>query len=58
LRFLVDEIVRHPVSRSLTAGETITAGTLTEAMPAAPDESWTIEFSGIDLQPVRVHLRE
>jgi 2-oxo-3-hexenedioate decarboxylase len=55
LKYVVEEIARYPVSRPLLAGELITTGTLTEAMPAVPGAAWTARFSGIDLKPL--HLR-
>jgi 2-oxo-3-hexenedioate decarboxylase len=55
LKYLVEEIARYSVSKPLLAGELITTGTLTEAMPAVPGVAWTASFSGIDLKPL--HLR-
>jgi 2-keto-4-pentenoate hydratase len=55
LKFLVDEIARYPISEPLRAGEIVSTGTLTEAMPAIPGEEWTARFVGIDLKPL--HLR-
>jgi len=49
LRFLVEEIARFPGAAALRAGEIITTGTLTDAMPARPGEAWTTRLSGIDL---------
>lgn len=56
LKFLVEEIARYPVSEPLRAGELVTTGTLTEAMPAVPGETWTARFVGIDLKPLRLHF--
>lgn len=49
LRFLLQELARTPGSRPLRAGEIITTGTLTDAMPAHAGDCWTTRFSGIDL---------
>ncbi|MCZ7660388.1 MAG: hydratase [Xanthobacteraceae bacterium] len=57
LRFLVDEIARYPACEPLRAGELVTTGTLTEAMPAVAGETWTSRFTGIDLPPLSLSLR-
>jgi 2-oxo-3-hexenedioate decarboxylase len=36
----------------LKGGEIITTGTLTEALPIAPDETWRFEVNGLDLPPL------
>lgn len=46
LRFLVEEIARHPGSDPLRAGEIVTTGTLTEAPPAVAGERWSTQFGG------------
>lgn len=57
LRFLVDEIARHPGSEPLAAGEIITTGTLTDAMPIAAGETWSTTLAGIDAQGLRLQFR-
>src|SRR5579859_489232 len=54
LKFLIDEIARYPQSRPLAAGEIITTGTLTDAMPVAAGQRWTTELKGIALDGIRV----
>lgn len=54
LRFLVEEINRYPDCEPLKAGEIVTTGTLTEAMPARAGETWTVRFEGIALAPLRL----
>lgn len=54
LKFLVDEIARYPSCEPLHAGELVTTGTLTEAMPARAGETWAARFEGIDLMPLRL----
>jgi 2-keto-4-pentenoate hydratase len=54
LKFLVEEIARHPSSEPLKEGEIVATGTLTEAMPAHPGQSWTAQFQGIELTPLRI----
>lgn len=54
LRFLVEEVARHPRCEPLRAGEIVTTGTLTEAMPARAGETWTARFEGIKLAPLQL----
>ena len=56
LRHLVDLLARDPANPPLTAGEIVTTGTLTRALPVASGETWTTELSGIALDGVRVHF--
>jgi 2-oxo-3-hexenedioate decarboxylase len=57
LKFLVDEIAQYPMSEPLKAGEIVTTGTLTEAMPAEPGDTWSVRFKGINLEPLQLHFR-
>lgn len=54
LRYLVEEIARTTGAEPLRAGEVVTTGTLTEAMPLAPGDVWQTTFTGIDLAPIRL----
>lgn len=54
LRFLVEEVARYPICEPLHAGELVTTGTLTEAMPARRGETWTVRFEGSKLTPLRL----
>jgi 2-oxo-3-hexenedioate decarboxylase len=54
---MLKEIERFPSSEKVRAGEIVTTGTLTEAMPLAPGQTWSARFDGIDLEPLRVHFR-
>jgi 2-oxo-3-hexenedioate decarboxylase len=56
LRHLVDLLARDRGNPSLAAGEIVTTGTLTRALPVAPGETWTTELSGIALDGVRVRF--
>jgi 2-oxo-3-hexenedioate decarboxylase len=56
LRFLVQELARRPASESLRPGEIVTTGTLTQAMPAAPGETWATELTGIDVAGLQVRF--
>ena len=57
LRFLLEEIARVPAGDMLRAGELITTGTLTEAMPAVSGESWVTHMRGIPIEPLRLQFR-
>ncbi|WP_144186604.1 2-keto-4-pentenoate hydratase [Elioraea rosea] len=57
LRFLVEEIARFPATRPIAPGEIVTTGTLTEAMPAIPGETWRSAFSGIPLEGLALTFR-
>lgn len=54
LKYLVEEIARYPSCQPLRAGELVTTGTLTEAMPARSGETWTVRFQGINLTPLQL----
>ncbi len=47
LAFLADVLSRQPRFGPLAAGEIITTGTLTAALPIAPGETWTSEYAGL-----------
>jgi 2-keto-4-pentenoate hydratase len=57
LRFLMDEIAQRPGTPAIGAGEVITTGTLTDARPVAPGQSWRTELDGIALPGVDVTFR-
>ena len=56
LRHLVLVLEAGSASPSLGAGEIVTTGTLTDALPIAPGERWTTELVGIDLPGVDIRL--
>jgi len=56
LRHLADLLAADPVNPPLAAGEIVSTGTLTKAMPVAPGESWTAAPRGIGLDPVRLRF--
>jgi 2-oxo-3-hexenedioate decarboxylase len=53
-RFLNDELARFPKCPSLQAGELITTGTLTEAMPAKAGDVWTTRLRDIGVQGLAI----
>jgi len=40
----------------LAAGEIVSTGTLTKAMPIAPGETWTATPTGVALDPIQLRL--
>ena len=56
LRFLVEELARFPTSEPLQAGEIVTTGTLTEAMPVAVGQVWSTELVGIPIKGLRLRF--
>jgi 2-oxo-3-hexenedioate decarboxylase len=55
LGYLVKELKRFG-GEPLRAGEIVTTGTLTRALPATAGEAWRAEVSGIDFAPIEVRL--
>ena len=56
LRFLVEEIARYPGSAPIAAGEIITTGTLTDAQPVRPGETWSTALRGIPIDGIRLRF--
>jgi 2-oxo-3-hexenedioate decarboxylase len=56
LRHLVGLLARDPVNPPLSAGEIVSTGTLTKAMPVAQGELWTAEPTGIALDEIRLRF--
>jgi 2-keto-4-pentenoate hydratase len=56
LRHLVGLLSRDPVNPPLAAGEIVSTGTLTKAMPVAPGEIWTAAPEGVGLDPIRLRF--
>jgi 2-keto-4-pentenoate hydratase len=54
LRHLVGLLARDPVNPPLAAGEIISTGTLTKAMPIVPGEVWSATPTGIALDGIRL----
>ena len=50
LRYLIDLLARDPDNPPLAAGEIISTGTLTRALPVKPGETWTTKLNGIALE--------
>ena len=50
IRYLMDLLARDPDNPPLAAGEIISTGTLTRALPVKPGETWTTRLKGIALE--------
>jgi 2-oxo-3-hexenedioate decarboxylase len=53
---LAEGLAAAPGALPLAAGEMVTTGSLTDAMPVAPGETWTVRFAGIPLPAVSLRL--
>jgi len=49
LKYLCDLLARQG-GEPLSAGEIVTTGTLTAALPVRPGQTWTVGIEGIDLR--------
>ena len=56
LRHFVGLLANDPVNHALAAGEIVTTGTLTRAMPVRPGETWSTTLSGIALDGIKLHF--
>ena len=56
LRHLVDILSRDQVNLPLAAGEIVTTGTLTRALPVSAGETWTTELVGVALDGIGVRF--
>jgi 2-oxo-3-hexenedioate decarboxylase len=56
LRHLVNILVRDQVNPPLAAGEIVTTGTLTRALPVAPGQTWTTALTGVALDGICVRF--
>ena len=56
LRHLVELLARDATNPPIDAGEIVTTGTLTRALPVAPGEAWRTTIEGIPLEGLTVHF--
>jgi 2-oxo-3-hexenedioate decarboxylase len=56
LRHLVELLGKDAANPALIAGEIISTGTLTLAMPVSAGEIWTTKVSGIPLEDITIHF--
>ena len=50
IRYVMDLLAQDPDNPALAAGEIISTGTLTRALPVKPGETWTTKLKGIVLE--------
>ena len=58
LGFLADLLARQPFMQPLAAGELISTGTITDALPVKPGETWSTEISGLPLQNLTISFTQ
>ncbi len=56
LRHLVDVLAADRINPPLAAGEIVTTGTLTRALPIEADEVWSTRLTGVALEGARVRF--
>jgi 2-oxo-3-hexenedioate decarboxylase len=56
LRHVVAVLARDPVNPPLAAGEIVTTGTLTRALPIVPGQTWTTALRGVSLAGLSVRF--
>jgi 2-oxo-3-hexenedioate decarboxylase len=57
LRHLVELLANDPHNEALRAGEIVSTGTLTLAMPVSAGEIWTTKVSGIPLEEIALQFK-
>ncbi len=58
LHFLLDELAASPTTSPLAAGDIVTTGTLTDAVPIHAGETWSTHISGVVLPGLSVTFVE
>lgn len=58
LGFLADLLATQPQMQPLAAGEIITTGTITDALPVRPGETWSTEIDGLPLQNLTIRFTD
>jgi len=56
LAHLIDVLANEPDAPPLAAGEIVSTGTLTDAHPVAPGETWRTELAGLPLQGLEIRF--
>ena len=54
LGFLADLLSEQPFMEQLAAGEIISTGTITDALPVKPGETWSTEITGLPVQNLTI----
>lgn len=58
LGFLADLLARQPFMQPLAAGEVVSTGTITDALPVRPGETWSTELGGLPLQHLTISFTD
>jgi 2-oxo-3-hexenedioate decarboxylase len=56
LRHLVEVLAKDPDSPPVAAGEIVTTGTLTRALPIVPGQAWSTQIEGLPLAGISVNF--
>ena len=56
LAHLAAVLAGQPQFEPLAAGEIVTTGTLTAAMPIKPGETWSSEYAGLPIAGLELHF--
>ena len=56
LRHLIELLANDPYNPPLRAGEVVSTGTLTLAMPVSAGEIWTTKVTGIPLEEISLYF--
>jgi 2-oxo-3-hexenedioate decarboxylase len=54
LGFLADLLSEQPFMQQLAAGEIVSTGTITDALPVKPGETWSTEITGLPVQNLTI----
>ena len=54
LGFLADLLARQPFMQPLAAGEVVSTGTITDALPVKAGETWSTEITGLPVQNLTI----
>src|SRR4029079_16003127 len=54
--YVMDLLARDPDNPPLAAGEIVSTGTLTRALPVKPGETWTTDLKGIALEGISLRF--
>lgn len=58
LGFLADLLAQQPFMQPLAAGEIVSTGTITDALPVRPGETWSTEITGLPAQNLTISFTD
>ncbi len=56
LRYIMDLLAKDAANPPLAAGEIVTTGTLTKALPVKPGETWSTQLKGVALDGISIRF--